>query len=92
MRGPSPDGAILGEEKNMAIIDSQVHVYEADRPERPWVAKITGPAHVTGDEQVAAMDGWESMAPSSSRHTQPTVTTAAMRRRSTPGILAGSRW
>jgi L-fuconolactonase len=40
----------------MAVIDSQVHVYEADTPERPWVQKITGPAHVTGDEQVAAMD------------------------------------
>lgn len=40
----------------MAVIDSQVHVYEADTPERPWVQKITGPKHVTGDEQVAAMD------------------------------------
>lgn len=40
----------------MAVIDSQVHVYEVDRPERPWVGKITGPAHVTGGEQVAAMD------------------------------------
>ncbi|SFF77470.1 L-fuconolactonase [Novosphingobium sp. CF614] len=40
----------------MAVIDSQVHVYEANRPERPWVSTITGPAHVTGDEQVAAMD------------------------------------
>jgi L-fuconolactonase len=40
----------------MAVIDSQVHVYEADSPARPWVQKITGPAHVTGDEQVAAMD------------------------------------
>lgn len=40
----------------MALIDSQVHVYEADGPERPWVQKITGPDHVTGDEQVAAMD------------------------------------
>lgn len=40
----------------MAIIDSQVHVYEADTPERPWVQKITGPKHVTGDEQIAAMD------------------------------------
>jgi len=39
-----------------AVIDSQVHVYEADRPARPWAAKITGPDHVTGDEQVAAMD------------------------------------
>lgn len=40
----------------MAVIDSQVHVYEANSPERPWVQTITGPEHVTGDEQVAAMD------------------------------------
>ena len=40
----------------MAVIDSQVHVYETDTPQRPWVQKITGPEHVTGDEQVAAMD------------------------------------
>lgn len=40
----------------MAVIDSQVHVYEADRPGHPWVSRITGPDHVTGDEQVAAMD------------------------------------
>jgi L-fuconolactonase len=39
-----------------AVIDSQVHVYEADQPERPWAAKISGPEHVTGNEQVAAMD------------------------------------
>jgi L-fuconolactonase len=40
----------------MAVIDSQVHVYEADTPARPWVQKITGPKHVTGEEQIAAMD------------------------------------
>jgi L-fuconolactonase len=40
----------------MPIIDSQVHVYEANTAERPWVHTITGPNHVTGDEQVAAMD------------------------------------
>jgi L-fuconolactonase len=40
----------------MAVIDSQVHVYEADTPARPWVTRITGPTHVTGAEQVAAMD------------------------------------
>jgi len=40
----------------VAVIDSQVHVYEADTPERPWVQKITGPRHVTGEEQIAAMD------------------------------------
>jgi L-fuconolactonase len=54
--GQTPERAIQGEEANMAVIDSQVHVYEANRPERPWVATITGPDHVTGDEQVAAMD------------------------------------
>jgi len=40
----------------MAVIDSQVHVYEVDRPGRPWADKITGPDQATGDEQVAAMD------------------------------------
>jgi predicted TIM-barrel fold metal-dependent hydrolase len=40
----------------MAVIDSQVHVYEANSTERPWVDTITGPDHVTGDEQIAEMD------------------------------------
>jgi L-fuconolactonase len=40
----------------MAIIDSQVHVYEANTPERPWHTVPNWPAHVTGDEMVAAMD------------------------------------
>ena len=37
-------------------IDSQVHAYERDRPERPWRGFLTGPAEVTGDDMVAAMD------------------------------------
>jgi len=37
-------------------IDSQVHAYERDRPERPWRGAIPGPAAVTGDDMVAAMD------------------------------------
>lgn len=37
-------------------IDSQVHAYERDRPERPWRNFLTGPAEVTGDDMVAAMD------------------------------------
>jgi L-fuconolactonase len=41
---------------NTAIIDSQVHAYERDRPERPWVGTLQGPAEVTGDDMVAAMD------------------------------------
>jgi predicted TIM-barrel fold metal-dependent hydrolase len=37
-------------------IDSQVHAYERDRPERPWRGFLQGPAEVTGDDMVAAMD------------------------------------
>lgn len=37
-------------------IDSQVHAYERDRPERPWRNFLQGPAEVTGDDMVAAMD------------------------------------
>ncbi|MDH3700971.1 MAG: amidohydrolase [Alphaproteobacteria bacterium] len=47
----------------MPIIDSQVHVYAANTPERPWnppdppgTTKSNWPAHVNGDEMVAAMD------------------------------------
>ena len=40
----------------MAIIDSQVHVYEANTPKRPWHSVPNWPPHVTGDEMVAAMD------------------------------------
>ena len=37
-------------------IDSQVHAYERDRPERPWSGYLHGPEEVTGDDMVAAMD------------------------------------
>ena len=40
----------------MTIIDSQVHAYEANTPQRPWNTVPNWPAHVTGDEMVAAMD------------------------------------
>ena len=40
----------------MAIIDSQVHAYEANTLSRPWHSVPNWPAHVTGDEMVAAMD------------------------------------
>jgi L-fuconolactonase len=40
----------------MAVIDSQVHVYEANTPQRPWHTVPNWPEHVTGDEMVAAMD------------------------------------
>jgi L-fuconolactonase len=40
----------------MAIIDAQVHAYERDHPGRPWAGVLRGPAEVTGDDMVAAMD------------------------------------
>jgi predicted TIM-barrel fold metal-dependent hydrolase len=38
------------------IIDSQVHAYEANSPQRPWRSVPNWPDHVNGDEMVAAMD------------------------------------
>ncbi len=40
----------------MMSIDSQVHAYERDHPGRPWAGVLTGPAEVTGNDMVAAMD------------------------------------
>ena len=40
----------------MSIIDSQVHVYAANAPDRPWHTVPNWPDHVTGDEMVQAMD------------------------------------
>ena len=40
----------------MAIIDVQVHAYEANTPARPWAGFLHGPSQVTGDQMVAAMD------------------------------------
>jgi predicted TIM-barrel fold metal-dependent hydrolase len=40
----------------MMIIDAQVHTYERDHPGRPWAGVLTGPAAVTGDDMVVAMD------------------------------------
>ena len=37
-------------------IDSQVHAYERNHPERPWSGFLEGPDEVTGDDMVAAMD------------------------------------
>ena len=40
-------------------IDSQVHAYERNRPERPWHNFLQGPAEVTGDAryQISATGG-----------------------------------
>src|SRR3982074_3831477 len=40
----------------MPTIDVQVHAYERNRPGRPWLGTLQGPAEVTGDQMVAAMD------------------------------------
>ena len=40
----------------MPTIDVQVHAYERNHPGRPWAGHIAGPASVSGDEMVAAMD------------------------------------
>ncbi|HJU15037.1 MAG TPA: amidohydrolase family protein [Stellaceae bacterium] len=40
----------------MLTIDAQVHAYERNHPGRPWLGTLQGPAEVTGDDMVAAMD------------------------------------
>jgi predicted TIM-barrel fold metal-dependent hydrolase len=40
----------------MPIFDSQVHAYERNHPGRLWVSTLQGPAEVTGDQMVAALD------------------------------------
>jgi L-fuconolactonase len=40
----------------MPIFDAQVHAYERNHPGRPWAGTLHGPAEVTGDQMVAAMD------------------------------------
>jgi L-fuconolactonase len=42
--------------KIMPTLDSQVHAYERNHPGRPWAGILYGPAEVTGDQMVAAMD------------------------------------
>src|ERR1700683_5227444 len=52
LRGPHAEA----QDHPMTIIDAQVHAYAANTPERPWHNVPNWPAHVTGDEMVAAMD------------------------------------
>jgi L-fuconolactonase len=40
----------------MPTLDAQVHAYERNHPGRPWAGVLHGPAEVTGDQMVAAMD------------------------------------
>src|SRR5712671_6619329 len=40
----------------MPTIDSQVHAYERNHSGRPWAGTLVGPAEVTGNDMVTAMD------------------------------------
>jgi predicted TIM-barrel fold metal-dependent hydrolase len=40
----------------MLTLDVQVHAYERNHAGRPWLGTLVGPAEVTGDQMVAAMD------------------------------------
>jgi L-fuconolactonase len=40
----------------MPTLDAQVHAYERNHPGRPWIGTLYGPAEVTGDQMVAAID------------------------------------
>ncbi len=40
----------------MRVIDVQVHAYERNHPERPWVGQLHGPQSANGAEMTAAMD------------------------------------
>jgi L-fuconolactonase len=40
----------------MLTLDAQVHAYERNHPGRPWIGTLSGPAEVTGDQMVSAMD------------------------------------
>ena len=40
----------------MPIFDSQVHAYERNHAGRPWAGNLVGPAEMTGDQMVVAMD------------------------------------
>ena len=68
-----------------------MHAYERDRPERPWAGTLTGPAEVTGDDMVAAMDAvGVDGALLVSRRTPCTGTTRVTRWRCTLNIRASS--
>ena len=54
--GVRPNDFCRARESHMQTIDSQVHVYDRNHPDRPWHGKLTGPPAVTGDQMVAEMD------------------------------------
>jgi L-fuconolactonase len=40
----------------MPTLDSQVHAYERNHLDRPWIGTLHGPPEATGDQMVTAMD------------------------------------
>ena len=50
------DAPAEAQARPQVVIDSQVHAYAANTPERPWHSVPNWPPHVTGDEMVAAME------------------------------------
>jgi hypothetical protein len=54
--GPAVVGEGHAAARPPVVIDAQVHAYAANTSERPWHSIPNWPAHVTGDEMVAAMD------------------------------------
>ena len=40
----------------MRLIDAQVHAYERNHKERPWVDELVGPEEVTGDAMIREME------------------------------------
>ena len=40
----------------MRLIDAQVHAYERNHKERPWVDELVGPKEVTGDAMIGEME------------------------------------
>src|SRR6516225_6647886 len=56
LRGYSELGLFSRGVEALPTLDSQVHAYERNHPSRPWVGTLYGPAEVTRDQMVAAMD------------------------------------
>jgi hypothetical protein len=48
--------ALPGRPDTMLTIAAQMHAYERNHPGHLWLAVLQGPAEVTADDMVAAMD------------------------------------
>ena len=57
-RQPAEDLRLVAEEglTRMPVIDAQVHCYGRNTPDSPWADPFPGPAEMTGEDMVKAMD------------------------------------